>query len=220
MLPLVHDRHVVEDDLAAGDGVVDLRSDVANERQRDVGEHQAPAVGGAFGIALVDADVVTGIGAPHQVGEEQSRRTAADDANLHACRSRASLNCATLRRIWPWCFATWCTSRSSTTNDAGFTPQRGFLLVASTARSSSLSVAQRLGGSAHRLADVGDDVVELVRGGVRDRRQARGVGVVAAPRLARSAARCAASRRSRTARTPGCDRGCPSPSRRLSPGTQ
>ena len=98
VLPLVDDRHVVEDDLAAGDGVVDLRSDVANERQRDVGEHQAPAVGGAFGIALVDANVVTGTGAPHQVGEEQSRRSAANDPYFHAF-ARASLNCATLRRI-------------------------------------------------------------------------------------------------------------------------
>ena len=41
-----------------GDGIVDLRGDLANERERDVGEHQAPAVGGAFRIALVDADVV------------------------------------------------------------------------------------------------------------------------------------------------------------------
>src|SRR5215831_3387074 len=68
-------------------------------------------------------------------------------ANPHAC-SRASLNWETLRRIWRWCLARWSTSRSSTTNDAGFTPQCGFLLAASTARSSSVSV---FSASADRL---------------------------------------------------------------------
>ena len=58
VLALVHDLHVVEDDLPGRDGIVDLGGDLADERERDVGEDQAPAVGGAFRIALVDADVV------------------------------------------------------------------------------------------------------------------------------------------------------------------
>ena len=60
VLALVHDLHVVEDELPTGDGVVDLGGDVADECERDVGEHESPAVGGAFGVALVDADVVPG----------------------------------------------------------------------------------------------------------------------------------------------------------------
>ena len=47
--------------------------------------------------------------------------------------------------------------------------------------------SQRLGGAPHRFADIGDDVVEPMRRGVGNGGEARGVGVVAAPRLARAA---------------------------------
>ena len=85
---------------ARSDGVVDFRGDLANECERDVGEHQAPAVGRAFRITLVDADVVPRFSACHQVREEQSCRPSANDPDLHGF-ARASLNWETLRRICP-----------------------------------------------------------------------------------------------------------------------
>ena len=100
VLALVHDLHVVEDHLSGGDGLVDFRGDLANECERDVGEHQAPAVGRAFRIALVDADIVPRVSASHQVREEQSCRPSANDPDLHGF-ARASLNWETLRRICP-----------------------------------------------------------------------------------------------------------------------
>jgi len=83
VLSPVHDLHVVEDDLPARNGVIDFGSDFANEGQGDVGEDQAPPVGRAFGIAFVDVDVVSGIGACHKVGKEQPGRTTADDLDFH-----------------------------------------------------------------------------------------------------------------------------------------
>ena len=83
VLALVHDLHVVEDDLPGGDGIVDLGGDLADERERDVGEHESPAVGGALRIPLVDAYVVARFGASHQVREEEPCRPSTDDSNLH-----------------------------------------------------------------------------------------------------------------------------------------
>ena len=100
VLALVHDLHVVEDDLPRRDGIVDLGGDVADECERDVGEHEPPAVGGALRVPLVDAYVVARFGASHQVGEEEPSRPSTDDSNLHGF-ARPSLNWETFRRIWP-----------------------------------------------------------------------------------------------------------------------
>ena len=62
---------------------VELGGHVADERERDVGEDHAPAVRRARRIALEHANAVRG-GVPlHEIGEEQSRRAAADDTDVH-----------------------------------------------------------------------------------------------------------------------------------------
>ena len=70
---------------------VERRCDLADERQCDVGEHHAPAVGRGRRIALDDPDAVAGVVPLHQVREEESGGAAADDPDVHmAPRSRAS----------------------------------------------------------------------------------------------------------------------------------
>ena len=100
VLALVHDLHIVEDDLPGRDGIVDFGGDLPDERERDIGEDEPPAVRGALRVALVDAYVVAGLYTSHQVREEESRRPAADDSDLHAF-ARPVLNWETLRRICP-----------------------------------------------------------------------------------------------------------------------
>ena len=59
-LPAVHDPHRVVHLLVARHRRVELGRDVTDERQRDVGEHHAPAVGRGRRIALDDPDAVAG----------------------------------------------------------------------------------------------------------------------------------------------------------------
>ena len=90
-LAAVHDRHLVEDDLAFGHRRVELRRHVAHEAQGDVGEDHAPAVGSVFGVSLADGDLVARVVALEQVGEEQAGRPAARDADLHSRSTMVTL---------------------------------------------------------------------------------------------------------------------------------
>ena len=83
------DPHRVVDLLVARDRRVELGCDVADERERDVGEDHAPAVRGVRGIALDDANAMAGIVPLHEVREEESGGPAADDADVHAASSPA-----------------------------------------------------------------------------------------------------------------------------------
>ena len=62
---------------------IELGRHVADERQRDVGEDDAPAIRGVGWITLDDADAVARVLTLHEVGEEQSGGTTAHDPDVH-----------------------------------------------------------------------------------------------------------------------------------------
>src|SRR6185312_6080788 len=87
----VHDPHLVVHLVVARHRRVELGSNLKHEGKRDVAEHHSPAVGRCRRITLDDPDVMAGVVPLHQVGEKESGRAAADDANVHAApRARAS----------------------------------------------------------------------------------------------------------------------------------
>src|SRR5205823_679416 len=90
-LSAMHDPHRVVHLLAVGYRCVKLGGDIADESERDVGEHHTPAIGRVGWIALDDADAVAAIMPLHQVREKEAGRAAADDADVHvALPSRPS----------------------------------------------------------------------------------------------------------------------------------